>query len=50
MSFWLRLGMLGVVLWSLLGATSCIAQTLPLLGYVAAKDVNPKGRKFSSRD
>ncbi|MEA2821733.1 MAG: hypothetical protein QOJ86_3737 [Bradyrhizobium sp.] len=42
MSFWQRLGVPGLALLALLHATEVRAQAVPLLGYVAAKDANPK--------
>jgi putative ABC transport system substrate-binding protein len=42
MSFWRRLGVSGLGLLALLHVTDGAAQPMPLLGYVAAKDANPK--------
>jgi putative ABC transport system substrate-binding protein len=42
MSFWRRLGVSGLALLALLHVTDGAAQPMPLLGYVAAKDANPK--------
>jgi putative ABC transport system substrate-binding protein len=42
MSFWQRLGVLGLALLALLYVTDGAAQPVPVMGYVAAKDANPK--------
>ena len=42
MSFWQCLGVPGLALLALLHVTGVRAQPVPLLGYVAAKDANPK--------
>ncbi|MHB8270555.1 ABC transporter substrate-binding protein [Bradyrhizobium sp.] len=42
MSFWRRLGVPGLALLALLRATDGVAQPVPVMGYVAAKDANPK--------
>ena len=42
MSFWQRTGMLGVALLAALHVSDGIAQTGPVMGYVAAKNVNPE--------
>src|SRR5712671_5975296 len=42
MSFWKRLGVSGLALLALLHVTDGVAQPAPVLGYVAAKDANPK--------
>jgi putative ABC transport system substrate-binding protein len=42
MSFWQRLGVPGLALLALLHVTDVRAQPVPLLGYIAAKDANPK--------
>jgi putative ABC transport system substrate-binding protein len=42
MSFWQRLGVPGLALLALLYVTDGAAQPVPVMGYVAAKDANPK--------
>ena len=42
MSFWQRLGVPGLILLALLHVTDGAAQPVPVMGYVAAKDANPK--------
>jgi putative tryptophan/tyrosine transport system substrate-binding protein len=42
MSFWQRTGMLGVALLAALHVSDGIAQTVPVMGYVAAKNANPE--------
>jgi putative ABC transport system substrate-binding protein len=42
MSFWQRLGVPGLALLALLHVTGGAAQPIPVMGYVAAKDANPK--------
>jgi putative ABC transport system substrate-binding protein len=42
MSFWQRTGMLGVALLAALHVSDGVAQTVPVMGYVAAKNVNPE--------
>jgi putative ABC transport system substrate-binding protein len=42
MSFWQRLGVPGLVLLALLHVTDGAAQPVPVMGYVAAKDANPR--------
>ena len=42
MSFWQRLGVPGLALLALLRMTDGAAQSVPVMGYVAAKDANPK--------
>lgn len=42
MSFWQRLGVPGLALLALLHVTDGAAQSPPVMGYVAAKDANPK--------
>jgi putative ABC transport system substrate-binding protein len=42
MSFWQRLGVPGLALLALLHVTDGAAQPVPVMGYVAAKDANPK--------
>jgi putative ABC transport system substrate-binding protein len=42
MSFWQRLGVPGLALLALLHVTDGTAQPVPVMGYVAAKDANPK--------
>ena len=42
MSFWRRLGVSGLALLALLHVTDGAAQPVPIMGYVAAKDANPK--------
>jgi putative ABC transport system substrate-binding protein len=42
MSFWQRTGMLSLALLAALYASDGTAQTMPVIGYVAAKNVNPE--------
>jgi putative ABC transport system substrate-binding protein len=42
MSFWQRTGMLALALLAIPYGTDGAAQTLPVMGYVAAKNANPK--------
>jgi putative ABC transport system substrate-binding protein len=42
MSFWQRLGVSGLALLALLHVTDVRAQPVPVIGYVAAKNANPK--------
>jgi len=42
MSFWQRTGMLSLALLAVLHVSGGIAQTMPVIGYVAAKNVNPE--------
>ena len=42
MSFWQRTGVLALALLGLLDVTKGAAQTVPIMGYVAAKNANPK--------
>ncbi len=42
MSWWYRTGMLGLLLMTAPGITCAAAQTVPVMGYAAAKNVNPK--------
>jgi putative ABC transport system substrate-binding protein len=42
MSFWQRIGMLGLALLAALHVSDGIAQTMPVMGYVAARNVNPE--------
>jgi putative ABC transport system substrate-binding protein len=42
MSFWRRIGMLVAGLLAVLPFTDGVAQTVPVMGYVAAKNANPK--------
>ena len=42
MSFWQRTGMLGVALLAALHVSDGIAQTVPVMGYVAAMNANPE--------
>jgi putative tryptophan/tyrosine transport system substrate-binding protein len=42
MSFWQRLGVPGLALLALLHVADGAAQSVPVMGYVAAKDANPK--------
>jgi putative ABC transport system substrate-binding protein len=42
MSIWQRTGALGLVLLAMLQAPDSAAQTVPVLGYAAAKNANPK--------
>jgi hypothetical protein len=42
MSFWQRTGMLGLALLAVLHVSHGIAQTVPVMGYVAAKNANPE--------
>jgi putative ABC transport system substrate-binding protein len=42
MAFWKRAGTIVLAIFAALGAGESIAQTIPLMGYVAAKNANPK--------
>jgi len=42
MAFWKRMGTIALAMFAALNVSDAIAQTIPLMGYVAAKNANPK--------
>ena len=42
MAFWKRTGTIALAMFATLNVSGAIAQTVPLMGYVAAKNANPK--------